>query len=114
MVYRGGSMNVGARVFAMSHAEGDVAYLYGHGVYMGRVLPPKGIQLMGIDLHTLGHQNPKILLDNGQVVWGCESWWGSEDKMPHYREIKLVDIHEARMKAYGCDPMFKKEPSSES
>lgn len=99
----------GGRVFAMSHVEGDVAYIYGFGVYVGDEIPPEGISLMGIDLHTLGHRNPKIRLDNGQIVWGCESWWGAEDKFPHYKQIERVDIHEARMKNNGCDPMFEEQ-----
>jgi len=27
--------------------------------------------------------NPKILLENGKVVWGRECWWGSEDDVLH-------------------------------
>lgn len=25
-------------------------------------------------------RNPKIVLDNGDVVWGCECWWGPEER----------------------------------
>jgi hypothetical protein len=24
-------------------------------------------------------KNPKLQLDNGQIAWGCETWWGPAD-----------------------------------
>jgi hypothetical protein len=44
--------------------------------------------------------NPRIRLDNGKVVYGCECWWGNEEKvkkmLEQYSEIKIVDIDEVR------------------
>jgi hypothetical protein len=28
-----------------------------------------------------GYPNPHIKLDDGKEVWGCECWWGPEDKI---------------------------------
>jgi hypothetical protein len=25
-------------------------------------------------------KNPKIELDSGETIWGCECWWGPEDE----------------------------------
>lgn len=90
------------RVVAIQSADTDEVRLYGYGSHMGDEVPPPGIQFMGIDLNELGYPNPKILLDSGKVVWGCECWWGSEEKakaMLAGRRIVEVDIDEERKKA---------------
>jgi hypothetical protein len=46
--------------------------------------------------------NPKIILDDGKVVWGAECWWGPEEKMIKAvagRRVVNVDIDEARSKS---------------
>jgi hypothetical protein len=43
--------------------------------------------------------NPKILLDNGEVVWGYESWWGPEEEITRLignRHVVMVDIAQYR------------------
>lgn len=42
----------------------------------------------------LGHKNPKIKLDTGEVVWGCECWWGptTEEKVAAGRPVEYVSI----------------------
>jgi hypothetical protein len=45
--------------------------------------------------------NPKIVLDNGETVWGCECWWGPEDKIKNMigeREIVSITPAEYRRK----------------
>lgn len=57
---------------------------------------------MGVDLHSLGHKNPKIKLDDGTVAWGCECWWGPEEavrKMLEGKKIETVDMEAERKKA---------------
>ena len=39
----------------------------------------------------LGHTNPRIRLDDGKVVYGCECWWATEAKVR-----AMVAEHEAR------------------
>lgn len=62
---------VGSRVGAMQKADEKTVWMYGYGVYEGdKECPSLG-----------GMLNPCIRLDNGKTVWGCECWWGSEEKV---------------------------------
>lgn len=61
---------VGGRVTAIRSANKDTIELLGHGVYEGEHPHP-----------DWGFPNPRIKLDNGEVVWGIECWWGDEAKM---------------------------------
>ena len=77
-------MEKGTRVGAIRNAKDETVYLYGFGTYQGDELHP-----------AIGIPNPKILLDNGSVVWGCECWWGSEEKVTEMigdRKIEFVSI----------------------
>lgn len=84
----------GTRVGALLCANDQEIHLIGYGVYEGDK-PPIGDP----DAEPVGWMvdarrkliaegrikqedwtNPKIRLDNGSVVWGCECWWGSEGK----------------------------------
>jgi hypothetical protein len=80
------------RVGAVSHADKNTVHFFGWGNYVGDVSGG-----------PLGEQpNPKIELDNGKVVWGCECWWGSEEKIKKMMEGKTiveVDIDAARAAA---------------
>lgn len=70
--------------------------LFGFGQYVGDEVPPEEIKFMGVHI---SNPNPKIVLDNGKVVWGCECWWGSEDKIKRMigtKQVIPVDIDEAR------------------
>lgn len=72
----------GIRVGAAASKGEGVIYLLGYGVYVGDEVPPdEGDGSLTGMLHDLGKTNPKIVLDNGDVVWGCECWWGSEIEM---------------------------------
>lgn len=52
------------------------------------------------DLLTKLWKNPKIELDNGDVVWGAECWWGPEDKIDEQldlaKEVRAVRIADSR------------------
>ena len=74
-------MKPGDRVGAVISAEKDdkIVKFAGYGVYKGNEVPPKGIEFMGMDLHELNHTNPRIELDNGHTIWGCQCWWGPEE-----------------------------------
>lgn len=61
---------IGSRVGAIRDANKDVVNFFGYGVYDGSVEHP-----------DMGFPNPRITLDDGDVVWGCECWWGPEDKI---------------------------------
>lgn len=69
---------VGDRVGAVLSTKDGVVQLLGFGVYEGNEVPHgMNVGFLG-QLSRAGIPNPKIRLDSGKVVWGCECWWGSE------------------------------------
>lgn len=83
---------IGSRVGAILRADQETVHLIGFGVYEGDHVPPKNIYPI---LHLNGITNPKLVMDDGQVVWGCECWWGSEEKTRLIigdRDIVVVDM----------------------
>lgn len=70
------------RVGAIMSATKDAVKFLGYGNYDGDFKPT--VPVMGIPVEELseGLKNPRITLDNGDTVWGCQCWWGSE------REVK--------------------------
>lgn len=72
-------MKKGDRVLAFAGRNSSGAIeSFGSGVYEGEEVPPEGVIGPFGEMTT---PNPKILLDTGEVVWGCECWWGPEDKV---------------------------------
>ncbi|MFZ2452581.1 MAG: hypothetical protein WAW36_18900 [Methylovulum miyakonense] len=59
---------IGARVGAIEKSDKETVWLFGYGVYDGRIEHPE-----------LGFPNSRITLDDGRKVWGCECWWAVED-----------------------------------
>lgn len=99
----------GDRVYAIESETASEVRAFGGGVYEGMHLPPDGTigvggevlryhemtetavrQLMEqrpeSDEETLrwiiadsAPKNPRIRLDSGEIVWGCQCWWGPEE-----------------------------------
>ena len=90
---------IGSRVIALLGVEKGVVLSFGKGVYAGDFpLPPEAGGF------NLGQINPRIDLDGGKVVWGCECWWGPEDKVREKYPASLwrweaVDIDDCRAMA---------------
>ncbi len=83
-------MEKGSRVGAIRNADKETVYLFGYGTYEGDEVPP--VEVGGF-LTEIGIENPKIVLDNGKVVWGCQCWWGSEEKTKRVignRKVEMV------------------------
>lgn len=80
----------------LSSNEEHVSFL-GWGEYVGDEVPPANTDpesFMTL-LHENDIPNPKIVLDNGSVVWGCQCWWGPEQKILDWidnRKVVIVDI----------------------
>lgn len=77
-------MNPGDRVGAICDANQQRVRFFGYGVYRG--------DEMG---SPLPFPNPKIELDNGKIVWGCQCWWDAEDNIKQAlegRTVELIDI----------------------
>ncbi len=69
----------GDRVGAILGSSGREVHLLGYGRYEGRArLGTEAVGALASILRLLDRRNPRIRLDNGTVVWGCECWWGSE------------------------------------
>ena len=85
----------GDRVGAVQSVTNGVARLYGYGKYVGDEVP--GDEVGGLNV---GLANPKIELDNGKHVFGCECWWSPEEEMrkmlAQCDEVIEVDIDEVR------------------
>lgn len=94
----------GMRVGAILSGTAKRIEFLGYGVYEGDFVPESAGGFMGEDMQALGITNPRIKLDSGKTVWGCECWWGPEDSIKaeverHKEkgaEIVLVDIDEVR------------------
>lgn len=82
-------LNVGDRAGAIvsTNQKDKTATLFGYGIYQGEEVPPADERnpMMGM-LHENGIKNPKITLDSGEDVWGCECWWGPEDMVQKHLE----------------------------
>jgi hypothetical protein len=87
-------IQIGTRVGAICDADEEVN-LFGYGIYVGEEIPPKGVTFLGIDLNSIGRKNPKIVLDNGDIVWGCQCWWGPEEEIKQAiggRKVNIVPV----------------------
>jgi hypothetical protein len=62
----------GDRVGCIITSREGVYEMFGFGVYDG---------MQPCELLPGNMPNPKITLDSGGVVWGCQCWWGSEEKI---------------------------------
>ncbi len=90
---------IGDRVGAILKTTGDTVELIGYGTYVGDEIPHDKVAGIGELLREMEHTNPKIKLDSGQDVFGCECWWGAEATVKASigdRLIVAVDIDKIR------------------
>lgn len=81
----------GTRIGAIySGSKGRVLFL-GYGTYEGDEVPEGAGGFMGEAMAEAGITNPKLLLDNGDVVWGCECWWGPEEVVKKQMEGAVIE-----------------------
>jgi len=102
-------MQAGARVGAILEAHGDTIRVFGVGVLEGSYVygddgddTPVGFVADMVRELPVSERppNPRIRLDSGKVVWGCECWWMDEDRyramVAGYERVEQVDIDELR------------------
>jgi hypothetical protein len=68
---------IGERVLAVRDGDNENLYVYGEGIYVGDLQPPKGTPTpLGEvdDSFPPNWTNPCIRLDSGHIVWGCQCW----------------------------------------
>jgi hypothetical protein len=93
-------VKIGERVGAILSADKNECRYLGFGVYEGDFIPKEAVGFIAEAEKKQGMTNPRIRLDNGKVVYGCECWWGSEERIKNelkkYPNVKLIDIEEER------------------
>ena len=103
-------MKIGGDVGCCISMNGQEALFLGYGTYVGDEVPPDlGGQSLTSILAARGQRNPKILLESGDVVWGCECWWGPKaviEEQLKGRTITTVSIADFRTQI-GCSGEVK-------
>ena len=92
----------GSRIGAILGARGDTVEFLGYGVYVGDEVPVTAAGQLGDICREAAAPNPKLVLDDGSIVWGCECWWGPEDavreRLKRYKRVAVVEIEAVRRK----------------
>lgn len=90
------SAQPGDRVLAIRDSTDREVFIYGAGIYVGDERPPNGTPCVFGPVDESFPEdfaNPRIDLDNGSTVWGCQCWWGPEDRMrDRFREYRMVEV----------------------
>jgi hypothetical protein len=84
--------------------EEKTVFFLGYGDFIGYEIPDENAGGLAEICRVRGQANPKMVLDNGKTVWGCECWWAEEDETrAQLRDakrdgfkIEIVDIDEFR------------------
>lgn len=91
---------IGDRVGAILAQKENVIELFGYGVYKGEAVPLEAVGDVAEMLKADKITSPKILLDSGKVLYGCETWWGPEELVKKgvatVTEVIDVDIDQHR------------------
>ena len=93
---------IGDRVGCFLSVVRNTALFLGYGTYVGDEVPPnEGQTSLTSYLSGLRKANPKIVLDSGDIVWGCECWWGPEEEVKaecaRLEKVIPITITEARL-----------------
>lgn len=100
-------VKIGDRVGAILNQDDDGTINFlGFGAYVGDEVPLSAAGDMAEISREIGTPNPKIVLDNGKIVWGCECWWGSEKRVAETlngHKVINVDIDTVRANWRGED-----------
>lgn len=81
----------GGRVGAILAASRREVHQLGYGVFEGMYELPKDIPgPFGMPIPP-GTKVPRIKLDDGKTIWGCECWWDHADKVEEFVRRKSVD-----------------------
>jgi hypothetical protein len=106
---------IGDRVGAFLGVREKVVDFLGYGIYEGDFEPVEAVgRVAELVRERPNHTSPRIKIDSGKVVYGCECWWGHEvsvkAQLKKYQlegfTVKDVDIDEIR-KQYKEEPPVK-------
>jgi hypothetical protein len=79
--------------------KAKTAEIFGYGEYVGDEVPVEAVNDRATYNRSHGIKNPKIVLDDGKVVYGCECQWDTEAhvrKMLAGYTVTTVDIDVVR------------------
>ena len=74
-------VKAGDRVGAICGSVDDGVEFFGYGEYVGDECMSVGEPGVFGPTEIGDPPNPKIKLDSGEVVWGCQCWWGPEEEV---------------------------------
>ena len=80
----------GMRVGVFHSMTEKTLALLGYGVYEGEEIPPDDILSTEGPPAIVGMPIPKLRLDDGTVVWGCEVWWNDEANVKAMEEGRQI------------------------
>lgn len=81
----------GIRVGVFHSYTEESLLLFGYGVYEGDEVPPEDILAAEIGPPALINLAlPKLRLDDGTVIWGCECWWNTEPMIKALEEGRTI------------------------
>lgn len=86
------------RVGAIHTFKDKTIEFFGYGVYLGDEIPPSDITFLGMSIKD---PTPKLQMDSGDIIWGCECWWGDVEHIDRELEGKKiieVNINDIRSK----------------
>lgn len=93
------------RVGVILCIEEKKIYFLGYGEHVGNEIPITATNYLGKYCQENGLPNPKLVLDdNGEVIWGCECFWSSEEEtrkqidelIANGYEVVMADIKSIR------------------
>lgn len=80
-------------VLCVSHTDEGKVFVFGEGIYVGDRIPGPEAAGMGLLMHQRKTLNPTIQLDSGEVIYGCECWWGPlEAANAKYANLARVNV----------------------
>lgn len=102
---------IGKKVLAIhaidnTHAQ---AWIFGRGEFLGTFYPDSAVGALADHIREVDGddaRNPKIRLDDGNIIWGCECWWMDVyrgdmwlmEMASHGYEVLDVDINDVRIR----------------
>ena len=88
------AQKVGDRVGAMLSCRDGVAHFFGYGVYEGDFVPEEAIGWLADTAREAKITNPRIRLDTGKTVYGCECWWGGETNIQATlaEQVQVIEV----------------------
>ena len=85
-------MKIGERIGAILGSNNESVEFLGYGVYEGDEIPINAVGQIAEIIKEVGNLNAKLKLDDGSIVYGCECWWGAEEKVKTILKDRVVNL----------------------